>query len=170
MVDELVQETYLKLCADDCRLLRTFHATHEDAIYGFVKVLTANLVHDHFKATRSKRRGGNSQTASLEAEASAPPSALGSVEEIERGVLLREIDTCLRSMDKGAHAERDRRVFWLYFRAGLSANAIADLPSIGLSTKGVESSLLRLTRLVRQAFLARGSEAAPREAAEGNRS
>jgi hypothetical protein len=47
------------------------------------------------------------------------------------------------------HLERDRKLFWLYYRVGLTADAIAGLPSIGLSTKGVESSLLRLTRLLR---------------------
>ena len=41
-------------------------------------------------------------------------------------------------------------MFWLYYRVGLTANAIAALPSIGLSMKGVESTILRLIRLLRQ--------------------
>src|SRR5437667_159549 len=47
---------------------------------------------------------------------------------------------------------RSRLIFWLYYRSGLSASAIASIPNIGLTTKGVESALLRLTRLVRIAF------------------
>lgn len=31
IVDDLVQETYLKLCADKCRLLRDFAVQHPDA-------------------------------------------------------------------------------------------------------------------------------------------
>jgi RNA polymerase sigma-70 factor (ECF subfamily) len=163
IVDDLVQETYLKLCADNCRLLRSFHSTHEDAIYGFVKVLTGNLVHDHFKAQRSQKRGGSAESESLDSREVAQPEGRqggSSGQEVERGVLIGEIDTCLRSVDQGPNAGRDRRVFWLYYRAGLSASAIAALPTIGLSTKGVESSLLRLTRLLRKALAADRSEKA----------
>src|SRR4029077_11356378 len=49
LLDDLIQETYLKLCADDCRLLRNFRSQYPSAIFGFLKVVTANVVHDHFK-------------------------------------------------------------------------------------------------------------------------
>ena len=71
------------------------------------------------------------------------------VKSSERGILLREIDAALGRLAAGPHLERDRKLFWLYYRVGLTADAIAGLQSIGLSTKGVESSLLRLTRLLR---------------------
>jgi hypothetical protein len=44
---------------------------------------------------------------------------------------------------------RDQTLFWLYYRHGMSASAIASLSTIGLSVKGVESAILRLTRQVR---------------------
>lgn len=69
----------------------------------------------------------------------------------ERGILLRELDALLcRLLAAGPQLERDRRIFWLYYRVGLAASAIAALPSTGLTTKGVESTILRLTRLLRQ--------------------
>jgi RNA polymerase sigma-70 factor, ECF subfamily len=163
VVDELVQETYLKLCADDCRLLRSFHSMHEDAIYGFVKILTANLAHDHFKAMCSQKRGGRVETEQLDSSGVAQTEMRGRVggaHEVERSVLIGEIDNCLRLVDRGPNAGRDRRIFWLYYRAGLQASAIAALPTIGLSTKGVESSLLRLTRLVRKTLARERSERA----------
>src|ERR1700748_671860 len=58
-VDDLIQETYLKLCADDFRILRTFEQHHTDAFIAYVKVVTANVVRDHFKAAHSLRRGAN---------------------------------------------------------------------------------------------------------------
>src|SRR6266853_1017087 len=61
IVDDLVQETYLKLCCDSCRLLREFESRHPDAIYGFLKVVTANVVHDHFKAVRATKRGAGKE-------------------------------------------------------------------------------------------------------------
>jgi RNA polymerase sigma-70 factor (ECF subfamily) len=50
----------------------------------------------------------------------------------------------------GADRDRNSKIFWLYYRAGLSAAAIAALPGIGLSTKGVESLILRITRELRE--------------------
>ena len=69
---------------------------------------------------------------------------------MERGVLLKEIDRCLETCLEGPDQERDRLIFWLYYQQGLSANAIAALPTVGLTAKGVESSIFRLTRLVRE--------------------
>jgi RNA polymerase sigma-70 factor (ECF subfamily) len=154
LIDDLVQETYLKLCADNFRMLRKFKSHHPDAFYGYLKVVTANLVHDHFKAAHSSKRGsGNIVEVAADEQVQSGTDASGATSAVrrsERGILLREVDAALSRLAAGPHLERDRKVFWLYYRVGLTANAIADLPSIGLSTKGVESSILRLTRLVRQ--------------------
>jgi RNA polymerase sigma-70 factor, ECF subfamily len=151
MIDDLVQETYLKLCEDRLRLLQTFRSTHEDAIYGYIKVFTANLVHDHFKGMRSKKRGGEKATASIDREDldRLPQVSTSATALLERGILIQQIDACLREVVSGPDSIRDRKIFWLYYRTGLAASAIAAFPTIGLSTKGVESTLLRLTRQLR---------------------
>jgi len=152
LTDELVQETFLKVCSNDAALLQSFRFEHSEAFHGFLKVLTANLVHDYFKSRKSKKRGGPLQTnVPIEADTPLPDpeSSKDSVPKIERNVLVREIDDCLRSVASGETAARDRRIFWLYYRAGLPAATIATIPRIGLTTKGVESTLLRLTRDIR---------------------
>jgi RNA polymerase sigma-70 factor, ECF subfamily len=153
LIDDLVQETYLKLCADNFRMLYRFKSHHPDAFYGYLKVITANLVHDHFKAARSSKRGSGTVAIAADDQVQSWPDASGAASGVkgsERGILLREVDDTLRRIAVGPHSERDRKLFWLYYRVGLTADAIACLPSIGLSTKGVESSLLRLTRLLRE--------------------
>jgi RNA polymerase sigma-70 factor (ECF subfamily) len=168
VVDELVQETYLKLYADSARLLRTFKPRCPDAVYGYLRVLTANLVHDHFKALHSQKRGG-SRTIALEGTLEAIPdrfSRASNEQGFERNVLLREIDSCLRSLIS-VSSDRDRRIFWLYYRAGLTASAIAELPSISLTTKGVESTIFRLTREVRDRLTGSKVRALDRAAGEG---
>lgn len=152
VIDDLVQETYLKLCADRLCALQSFRSAHKDAIYGYIKVFTANLVHDHFKVTHSQKRGGGATRISIDGPDSGtvPPAATSTAAILERDVLIQEVDACLRVVAPGPGAARDRRIFWLYYRVGLAASAIAALPTIGLSTKGVESTLLRLTRQVRQ--------------------
>ena len=57
------------------------------------------------------------------------------VKSSERGTLLREIVAALGRLAAGPHLERDRKLFWLYYRVGLTADAIAGLQSIGLSTE-----------------------------------
>jgi DNA-directed RNA polymerase specialized sigma24 family protein len=155
-IDELVQETYLKLYADRARFLGRFTATYEDAVFGYIKVFTTNLVHDHFKALKSKKRGGNTLTDSIEGK---DPGLLAagksSSAAVERRVLIEQIDLCLRRVVSGPACDRDRRIFWLYYRVGLAASAIATIPGIGLGVKGVESTILRLTRQIKAELAAR---------------
>ena len=41
VVDDLTQEAYVKLCADHARVLREFDSPHPDAMFAFLKVVTA---------------------------------------------------------------------------------------------------------------------------------
>ena len=148
VVDDLLQEIYLKLCADECRLLRDFQSEHPDSFLGYLKVLTANHVHDYFKSARSAKRGAGKVAESL--DDAQGMAAAGESAPLERAVLIREVEICLKRIcGQDAEAARDRRIFWLYFRQGLTAESIASLASIGLSTKGVESVIFRLVKQLR---------------------
>jgi DNA-directed RNA polymerase specialized sigma24 family protein len=67
-VDDLIQDTHLKLYAKRTRLLPSLKSVHGDADYGYMKVFTANLVHDHFKDSRSAKWGGETAAAPLDEE------------------------------------------------------------------------------------------------------
>lgn len=151
-IDDLIQETYLKLCGDGYRLLRGYDPKHPDAIYGYLKVISANVVHDRFKALHSKKRGGSQIAEDLGAleDRISTSEKFGSQQAMERGILLREIDTLLQTWVSEATGDRDRTIFWLYYRQGLTTKAIASLPVIGLTIKGVESTIFRLTKMVRR--------------------
>jgi RNA polymerase sigma-70 factor, ECF subfamily len=148
LVDDIVQETYLRLCSDRCRLLRNFRERRPDAIFGFLKAVAASVAHDHMKAMYAAKRGGNADEITL--TDCVEPLAQAVPEEATRLLLLNEVDHALLA---GGASERDRMVFWLYYRDGLTAKAIASLNSVRLSTKGVESLILRLTRLVRSELI-----------------
>ena len=164
VVDDLVQETYLKLCADQCRLLYAFAQQHPEAIDGYIKMIATNVARDHFKAHHSQKRGaGQNQESVSDVELRAGPNSLGSAETIERQILLKQIDDCLTNCAEGPDVERDRTIFWLYYQQGMSAKARAALPTVGLTAKGVESAILRLTRLVREQIVQLRSEAGKKE-------
>lgn len=146
-IDELLQETYLKLCVDRQTILQSFHPIHPDSVYGYLRAFAGNLAQDHFKAAHASKRGGSSRIESMESfsATSGDSRYLRSHDErIERDVLLKEIESILASLVAGPNAQRDKLIFWLYFRSGLAASAIAALPSIDLTTKGVESTLQKL--------------------------
>lgn len=149
-VTDLVQETYVKLCAGNFRLLRGFHPTHPEAFTGFIRTVAANLVRDHFRALHAQRRGSYQPHDDSTDEVPAAPATHGGRDALQRSVLMREIDNALDAIIEGADLVRNRRVFWLYYRAGCSAAEIAALPGVGLTAKGVESLLLRMTRELRR--------------------
>lgn len=151
VVDDLVQDTYLKLCTNKCRQLLEFAAHHPDAILGYVKTIAVNVAHDHFKSLHSKKRGsGEIGQIAEDANPRAVPSAPGGQEAMELEVLFKQIDECIESCLEGPDRDRDRIIFWLYYQQGMTAKDIAALPTIGLSTKGVESVIVRLIRLLRE--------------------
>jgi RNA polymerase sigma-70 factor (ECF subfamily) len=163
LIDDLVQETYLKICANDCKLLRTFTTQNPESAFGFLKVVAASVAQDFFRSRLAEKRAPEATASSLEETAplasKSPQSALN---QAERAVLVDQIDRKLRSVVPAAELWRARTVFWLYYRSGLTASAIASLPAFGLTTKGVESLLFRLTRVVRENL----SSVGPSETAE----
>jgi RNA polymerase sigma-70 factor (ECF subfamily) len=153
-LDDLIQDTYLKLCENDCRLLRSFQPRHQDSIYGFLKVIAANVVHDHFKGALAAKRGAV-QTIAIEERGMEPAqielrtAVPDTFEAISQRVQLDHIDKILRQVTAGKDQERKCTIFWLRHRQGLTASEIAAIPAIGLTTEGVESVLMRLAAMIR---------------------
>jgi RNA polymerase sigma-70 factor (ECF subfamily) len=151
VVEDLVQDTFLKLCSDKGRLLRDFASQHPAAITGYIKTTAVNVAHDHFKSRYSLKRGSGEATQLREGfEPEARSESHGGQRAIEREILLKQIDRCLEICTQGPEQERDRLIFWLHYQHGMSARAIAELPTVGLTAKGVESAIVRLTRVVRE--------------------
>jgi RNA polymerase sigma-70 factor (ECF subfamily) len=154
LVDDLTQDVYLKLCANNFRALRNVEILQENAFFGFLKVVATHTVQDYFRSTTALKMEAASEPASLEADRVLPENTPSSVAspELERGILLEKIDTILKTLSHKPNFARDRAIFWLYYRQGLPATEIAALPDIKLSVKGVESVLLRLTRQLKVAL------------------
>jgi RNA polymerase sigma-70 factor, ECF subfamily len=139
LVDDLAQETFLRLCRDDAKLLRRFEARHELAIFGYIKVVATSVALDYFRARTADKRAAEVQAEEAAIEVPVRPT------EVEDVAFLGEVDRRLLATE----SERDRSIFWLYYRQGYSAREIAALPGVALSQKGVESCIYRLTQLLR---------------------
>lgn len=143
LVDDLVQETFLKLCAGDGSALARMENATPLGLLVYLRVVAHNVASDWFRGRAADKRGGSSGHVSLD---DAPPGAFASGEnQADRVLLMEKIRRCLHER---AAKVRDRAIFWLYFRQGLSAKAISAVSAVGLAQKGVESTILRLVKAI----------------------
>jgi RNA polymerase sigma-70 factor (ECF subfamily) len=112
-----------------------------------VRKIAANVTLDHFKHVRSKSCEGDKLLVSTDDVDPETP------EDQEKVLLSKEIDAHLKHCLTGPDQERDRTIFWLYFRQGMSTKEIASLPTIGLTAKGVGSVIERLKYGIRVRIL-----------------
>jgi RNA polymerase sigma-70 factor, ECF subfamily len=138
LVDDLVQQTYVRLCENDYRALRHLVSQEESSLLAYVRTVAVNLTIDYLRTNRH----------SFEPVDTSYPEP---GRPIDHFILIDTVDRYLQRCTK-TDAARDRRVFWLYYQSGLTSKAIAELADIGLSQKGIESLLERLARCVRQAL------------------
>jgi RNA polymerase sigma-70 factor, ECF subfamily len=151
-VDDLLQETYLKLCVDKCRLLLEFACQHSDeAILGYIKKIAINVAHDHFKSLHSQKRGaGETDQLHEDFDPVAKSAGFGGSDAMDREVFLKQVNDQVQNCAAGDNQERDCLIFWFYYLQGMSAKAIAALATVKLTAKGVEAVIYRLTRCVRE--------------------
>ena len=66
VVDDIVQEAFLKLCEQERRILRDFKPRSEDSFFGLLRVVTASVANDYFRRQHSEKRGGKVVTMTLD--------------------------------------------------------------------------------------------------------
>ncbi|HXB71965.1 MAG TPA: sigma-70 family RNA polymerase sigma factor [Candidatus Acidoferrales bacterium] len=158
MVEDLIQDVYVRLCDNNCRILREFHSEKPDGLYAFVKVVSGNAARDSCKAQVALKRGSGKVAALPDRVEKAATPARESATGVERQLLMSEIDEILRRTGAAGTRERDRNVFWLYYLQGFTSQDIASIPALGLTSKGVESLLQRSVRNVRIELVGAGEK------------
>lgn len=151
LVDDLIQDTYVKLFANDCKALRSIKNEYENTIFGYLKVVASNIVRDHFRQPENK-------ADEVEPSDSVLPLPSDGHDRLEFAHLKDRVQTLLEHFVSSETYERDVAIFWFFYEQGYTAKEISLLPNIRLTVKGVEAVLLRLTRHLREEF---GGEGAP---------
>lgn len=141
-IEDMVQEVYVRICEDSCRRLRNFEERRESSDFGYLKVVSIHIVQDKL---RHDRLGARDTSAMLPLE-EAKHIASSTAKDVDRAVLLGQLAATVQAADAG----RDWLIFDLFYRVGLTAAEIAEYPTVGLGSKGVESALHRMTRTVRE--------------------
>lgn len=133
--EDLTQDTFTKLFADNCATLRRYQPRHENSFLGYLKVVTVNLVYDHFR----KKHPVDDKTDELN-----PAIIPGRGSNSDDDLFFQKIDKILRERGNGPQEKKERAIFWLYYHHGMTAKEIASIPAMNLTIKGVESCIFRL--------------------------
>src|SRR5262249_48141706 len=121
LVDDLVQDTFLKLCVNNYKALREFEFRHENAFFGFLRVVTANVVADYCRRVENEKNTNGKDPEDLD-QAYATPARESTSDSAESLVLMGEIDEYLvQTLAAEPNFTRDYSIFWLYYRQGLTA-------------------------------------------------
>jgi RNA polymerase sigma-70 factor (ECF subfamily) len=142
LVDDLIHDTYVKLFANDKKALRTIKNEYENTIYGYLKVIASNVARDHFRKPENKADEVELSDAVL------PPGP----NERERLRFLdkkNQVQKILETLSPSETYQRDASIFWMFYEQGYTAKEISLIPAVGLTVKGVEAVIYRLTRYVR---------------------
>jgi len=153
LVSEIVQEVFLKLVEDNRRILREFEDRGNEAFLKLLRVVAASVATDYHRRAQASKRGGRSNAMALKAGLShSEVFDEQATRAVEWPALMAQLDGLLR-LNPETISPRDRQIFWLYYRQGLSAQAIAKIPAMELTSKGVESALRRMAQLLRETIV-----------------
>jgi RNA polymerase sigma-70 factor (ECF subfamily) len=143
-IDDLIQESFVRLCANDYRALRSFRSEDSNALCAYLRTVAASVTTDHLRSAAALKHGAGQPAISLDDLVREPSAGQDAIARIERGMLLRVVERCLESQK-----DRDRAIFWLYHRHGLTPKAISALQTSSMSQRGIETLVYRMTATVR---------------------
>lgn len=143
--EDLIQETYCTLLENNGRLLRAFQPMPDEDVIRYLHRIATNLVYeDRRNMSALKRRPEMGFTA----DENCLSDDGGSCQQIERRLMVSSI----KSLLEDTFSQRDQRIFWLYYRLGLTASEIVECGGVELELKGIEAVLKRVRDFVKSHF------------------
>jgi RNA polymerase sigma-70 factor (ECF subfamily) len=143
LVDDLIQDTFVKLFANEKKALRVAKNEHENTIFGYLKVIASNVVRDHFRQPANK-------ADEIEISDAVFPPGPRDRERVEFLHKKEQVKRILEMLSVSETYDRDVGIFWFFYEQGYTAKEISLLPAVGLTVKGVEAVLFRVARFVRE--------------------
>ena len=140
-IEDLIQEMNLKVINSGDSILAAL-PREQPAVAAYFAVLAANCARDYFRVRHAIKRGADATVGLDDRLAGIVPAS--PMDGHDRSLLVSQIEDAL------PHDKRESTIFRLYYRQGFTMKEIASIPAFGLSIKGVESAILRMTNQVRQ--------------------
>ena len=153
LVEEVAQDTFVKLFKHDRRALRK-DWVDDDSIFKFVKVVGQSAAIDWLRKNKILK-DPDELDDSHEFRAGSRPNPS------EQEILREQVDRCLRVLESHPNYKRDRAIFWLFYRQGCRDSEIAAL--VKLPPKTVQNILQKYVRVVRLKLCKDKGKGAPGE-------
>jgi len=109
-VDDIVQDTFLKLCEQERRILRDFEPRGEDSFFGLLRIVAASVANDYYRRQYSAKRGGNVVMSVLVGDEGSGELGVHTSNAMHQEALYGQLDKKLRSAPKTI-GDRDRAIF-----------------------------------------------------------
>lgn len=145
-LEDLVQDVYLKLIANDCRLLKAFKGVSENSIFSYLGIVAINLVRNY--ATSQKTARHFVLENSIDKELLEPYFSIDNEKDLSFEALKQEIEKILDNNLMNKDKERDKLIFKLFFYEGFSVEDIAS--ELFLSPLMVKKLLANIKSRLRQ--------------------
>lgn len=153
IVQDLTQEVFIRLLANDCKALRRLQATTETGLLAFLASVARTVVMDEARRRQSAKRSAD--IVSLDGETqdinrAGPLLATSTPEfELEESLSLEGFRSLLNSTITGPNAERDKCIIQMYFLDDMSASEIAQVRGLGVTVAAVDGIIHRARKLLR---------------------
>ncbi len=158
--EDLVQDVYVKLVANEFRALRSFRGQNDNSIHAYLTMIAMNCVRNYH--TRTKRKSNLPVTDSI----FAPLGRFGNKEffyiidvaqsfscdlqnELQVQQLKEEIELILEKAVSEKSQSRDKLLFKLSVFYGFTAKEIAEQKQFDLSAKRIGNIVTRLKNIVK---------------------
>lgn len=140
LLDDLMQDVYIKLFANDGRALKQYKGQNENSIFVFLQVIATRVVMHH----GVKMMALKSRQTELRADSS--PLSDNYLEAHER----QEIDSVLEEVITGRNKERDKAIFRTYLLENSHPEYIAQ--HFNLSRARVSNIISMIAKKIREKF------------------
>ena len=154
-IEDLVQTVYIKLIEDQNEALNRFEGKHDNSIYQYLGIISINVVRDHFRETKAKKRPKISFSLDQLLETSGDSSLLGeNLSDIDGSPMdgssayftIKDIEGALKQAVAGRNKDRDILIFKMRYYEGLTLDEISKAVGPKVSAVSVGSILNRIIK------------------------
>ncbi|MFY9554554.1 MAG: sigma-70 family RNA polymerase sigma factor [Blastocatellia bacterium] len=153
LIEDLVQVVYVRLIEEGNRALNRFEGAHENSIFGYLGIISMNVVRDHFREAKAQKRPKLSFSLDELIENAGEGGILreavttidGKPMSASSSSLTREdVEVELKKSLSRRHRDRDALIFKLRYYEGLTLEEIRKSLGLDLSPIGIGSILNRI--------------------------
>lgn len=158
-IRDLVQEVYIKLVKNNCKLLKNLKPEYNDSIYAYLSLTCASVVKDHFKKLgRLKRKSSmecNNGGIDITNEGKLIKKRVSSFisSNVEEKVIAKDILEKAENYYSIFHPKRNNEkrklIFQLYFMEGLSIKDISRIKGLNVSLANANKIVWKMKREIR---------------------